>query len=330
MNSVMLRAMGGRRFLNAVAVGLALCALGTTGCSKLKESVGLQGGQASLDSRIPPGLSPQYFPPDGFVWGAYRAGSLPEARYGVASPPVNPRAQVLILADPDYPAEAYFELARQLLSAGYGVWLLEAPGQGGAGRYFLQGDAVFARSYHDSQETASDFIRDIIHPSTDKPLFVVGTGYSAVNALSLSTMLKSDAMPGFVAFDPYTGAAIAKGSSWHSSDVPASYWGGIAQTWQTANPDLRLRAKSDEWRKQMKKAYAELGGMHLPVISLKGQAAAVLVIEPKAEPTSQANAASALCAHLPHCTLEPNDGPQALGASVISFIQTQLQPVKQP
>src|SRR5476651_2503184 len=117
--------------------------LSVASCSKLEQAAGaVQPGKAYLDSQIPPGLSPQYFPPEGFVWGAYRAGSLPEARYGVASPPINPKAQVLILTDADYPAEAYFQLTRQLLDAGYGVWLLEVPGQGGAGHYLLQGDRV--------------------------------------------------------------------------------------------------------------------------------------------------------------------------------------------
>ncbi len=306
------------------AVGLAVMALAMSGCAKLKQAAGLQGGQAFLDSQIPPGLSPQYFPPEGFVWGAYRAGNLPEARYGVASPPVNPRAQVLILADADYPAEAYFELTRQLLDAGYGVWLLEVPGQGGAGHYLLQGNAVYERSYHDGQKTAADFVRDIVHPTRDKPLFIVGTGYSAVNALALSTVLKSDAMDGFVAFDPYTGGDIAKGGEWHRDDVPATYWGGIAQTWQMSNPDLRLRMKSDSWRAQVKKAYADLNGLHLPVISLRAKNAAVLVVEPKAAPTATANAASALCAHLPQCRVEANDGPQALGVTVAGFIKAEV------
>ncbi len=317
--------MGGHSFLRSFGLGVAvLVLLGAASCSKLKQAAGLQGGQAFLDSQIPPGLSPQYFPPQGFVWGAYRAGTLPEARYGVASPPVNPRAQVLILADADYPAETYFELSRQLLDAGYGVWLLEVPGQGGAGHYLLQGDAVFEGSYHDGQKTVSDFVRDIVHPTPDKPLFILGTGYSAVNALSLSTMLNGDAMRGFIAFAPYTGGAIDKGKTWHREDVMPTYWGGIAQTWQMSNPDLRLRIKSAQWQTQVKKAYGELNGLHLPVISLKAKDAPVLVIEPKQATTASANAASALCAHLPHCRVEANDGPQALGATVADFIRAEL------
>jgi len=315
-------------YLRPKVLGLAalavLLTLGMASCSKLKDAAkDMQPGQAFLDSRIPAGLSPQYYPPEGFVWGAYRSGRLPEARYGVASPPINPKAQVLILADADYPAEVYFETMRQLLDAGYGVWLLEAPGQGGAGHYLLQNDSVFTASYHDAQITARDFIGDIVKPSPDKPLFVVGTGYSAVTALSLSTMLKNEALKGFVGFDPYLGGPIAKGEEWHRDTVQPGYWGGIAQNWQMSNPDLRLRLKSDGWQKQMQKASAELNGLHLPVISLK-TGAEVLVLQPQKGTTGNANSASALCAHLPRCKLQPNDGPQALGADIATFIKAQL------
>ncbi len=310
------------------SVILALLTLGAalsmTACSKLKEAAkDMQPGQAFLDSRIPAGLSPQYYPPEGFVWSAYRAGSLPEARYGVASPPINPKAQVLILTDADYPAEVYFELMRQLLDEGYGVWLLEAPGQGGSGHYLLQNQSIFASSYHDGQLTALDFIKDIIKPSADKPVFVIGTGYSAVTALSLSTLLKDDNLKGFIGYDPYLGGPIARGESWHRDTTQAGYWGGVAQSWQMSNPDLRMRQKSDGWQKQMQKAYADLNGLHLPITSLK-KGAQVLVLEPKTDTTGKANTASALCARLPRCKLQPAGDPQTLGTDITTFIQSQL------
>jgi pimeloyl-ACP methyl ester carboxylesterase len=299
-------------------------ALSMTACSKLKDAAReMQPGQAFLDSRIPAGLSPQYYPPEGFVWGAYRAGSLPAARYGVASPPINPKAQVLILADADYPAEVYFELMRQLLNEGYGVWLLEAPGQGGSGHYLMQNQSVFATSYHDGQLTTRDFIKDIIKPSGDKPVFVIGTGYSAITALSLSPLLKDDSLKGFIAYDPYLGGPITKGEAWHRDTSQPGYWGSIAQSWQMSNPDLRMRQKSDGWQKQMQKAYADLNGLHLPVTSLKS-GAQVLVLETKTATTGQANTASVLCARLPRCKLQPAGGPQTLGADVTAFIQSQL------
>ena len=303
---------------------LVSVALSLTACSKLKDATKeMQPGQAFLDSRIPAGLSPQYYPPGGFVWGAYRSGSLPEARYGVASPPNNPKAQVLILADADYPAEVYFELMRQLLDEGYGVWLLEAPGQGGSGHYLLQNQSIFATSYHDGQLTARDFIKDIVKPSADKPVFVIGAGYSALTALSLSTLLKDDSLKGFIAYDPYLGGPIARGDIWHRDAPQPGYWGGIAQSWQMSNPDLRMRQKSDGWQKQMQKAYVDLNSLHLPVTSLKN-GAQVLVLEQKIATTSQANTASALCARLPRCTLQPSDGPQTLGADVTAFIQSKI------
>ncbi|WP_031239130.1 serine aminopeptidase domain-containing protein [Asticcacaulis sp. AC466] len=305
-------------------IWLALAAtLVTTGCSKLKDAAReMQPGQAFLDSRIPAGLSPQYFPPDGFVWGAYRAEKLPQARYGVASPPINPKAQILILADADYPAEVYFETMRQLLAEGYGVWLLEAPGQGGAGHYLLQNDSIYTASYHDAQITARDFINDIVKPSGEKPLFIVGTGYSAIAALSLSTILKDDNLRGFVAYAPYLGGPIAKGADWHRDAPQQGYFGGIAQTWQISNPDLRLRKKSEGWQKQMQKAYTDLSGLHLPVLSLK-TGAQILVLQPKSTSTADGNAASALCARLPRCQVAPNDGPQALGTDIIAFVDAQ-------
>jgi alpha-beta hydrolase superfamily lysophospholipase len=314
-------------FLRRKSVMLALAlgaALSMTACSKLKDAAKeMQPGQAFLDSHIPAGLSPQYYPPGGFVWGAYRSGSLPEARYGVASPPNNPKAQVLILADADYPAEVYFELMRQLLDKGYGVWLLEAPGQGGSGHYLLQNQSVFATSYHDGQLTARDFIKDIIKPSADKPVFIIGTGYSAVTALSLSALLKDDSLKGFIAYDPYLGGPIAKGDAWHRDSAQPGYWGGIAQSWQMSNPDLRMRQKSDGWQRQMQKAYADLNGLHLPVTSLKS-GAQVLVLEPKTGSTTHANTASALCARLLRCKLQPASGPETLAADVTAFIQSQL------
>jgi len=306
--------------LGAVVGGLLL-----TSCDKIEQVV--QPGKASTDSAIPPGLSPQFFPPEGFVWGAYRPANLPEVRYGVASPPANPKAQVLILADPAYPAEVYFQAAQQLLDAGYGVWLLEAPGQGGAGRYLLQGEAVFTPDYRDAQTAARAFIADIVKPDPGKPLIVVGTGYSAIHALSLSMALKDPNVLGYVAYDPYLGGPIARGQMWHANEPPGTYWGDIAQTWQSANPSLRLRVKSDVWQKQMNKAYEALDGLHIPTLG-EAVSPSVLLLEPKTGLTADANAASKLCAHVAHCVMAPGDGPQTLGTAVASFVDEVLPKAK--
>ncbi len=312
--------------LRGIVLGALTLGLTTFGgCDKIQQAV--QPGKASTDSAIPPGLSPQYFPPEGFVWGAYRPPGLPEVRYGVASPPVNPKAQVLILADANYPAEVYFQMAQQLLDAGYGVWLLEAPGQGGAGRYLMQGETIFTPDYHDAQTAARAFISDIVKPDPSKPLVVVGTGYSAIHALSLSMASKDPDVLGFVAYDPYLGGPIARGRVWHANEPPGTYWGDIAQTWQSANPNLRLRVKSDTWQKQMEKAYDDLNGPHLPALGAAVHPS-VLVLEPKTGLTEDANAASKLCSHVAHCVMTPGDGPQTLGTAVASFVDEVLPKAK--
>jgi hypothetical protein len=84
-----------------------------------------------------------------------------------------------------------------------------------------------------------------------------------------------------------------------------------------------MRQKSDGWQRQMQKAYADLNGLHLPVTSLKS-GAQVLVLETKTATTGQANTASALCARLPRCKLQPSDGQQTLGTDATAFIQSQI------
>ncbi len=323
-----LRALGRASRLAVAAAGVLVLGLNLTACDKIQEAAQkMQPGKAALDSMIPPGLSPQFFPPDGFVWGAYRPGSLPEVRYGVASPPVNPKAQVLILADPAYPAEVYFLPARQLVDAGYGVWLLEVPGQGGAGRYLLQPDAIYSPNWRDGQIAASDFIRDIVKPAPDKPLVIVGSGFSAINALGLSGVDHDPNILGYVGFDPYLGGPIARGQAWHANDVPGTYWGNIAQSWQGANPNLRLRVKSDVWQRQMTEAFNDLEGPRLPDMGNQPHAQ-VLVLEPKTGLTADANAASKLCAHVAHCTMVPSTGPEQMGTTVAGFVDEVLPKAK--
>lgn len=307
-----------RSWLMLSVLGFVLAA---GGCSKHDDGE-KQPGEAFLDSQIPSGLPPQYFPPQGFVWGGYRTGHLPEARYGVASPPVNPRAQVLVLADAEYPAETYFELANQLLDAGYGVWLFEVPGQGGAGQYSDQKQTIHTRSYRDGQLAVIGFIRDIIHPTVEKPLFIVGTGYSAVNTLSLSVMAKDRMAAGFIAYTPYLGGDIEQGDEWHSNDAVAGYWNTIAHIWRTSNPDLRLRMKSETWRVQTRKSYSDLSGVHLPVISVSTQTAPVAIMAPKDTAPDHLEALSGLCVRLSKCRVETTSGPDTLGKDVAAFIRS--------
>lgn len=293
---------------------LAGCVLLFCGCQRI---LAHQPGQAFLDSQIPSDLAPQYYPPDGFVWAGYRTGDLPEARYGVASPPVNPSAEVLVLADADYPAEIYFELARPLLAAGYGVWILEPPGQGGAGRYLLQGNTVHMPDYRDADKVAIGLVSDLIRPSPTRPLYVVGSGYGAITALSLATQLKGPAYAGYFAFDPYLGGEIAGGELWHRDRILPGYWGRIAQSWQVQNPDLRLRMKSATWRKQTMAAFLALAAARRPLAT----GAPVFVLEPQGLTAPQTHAVRGLCAHITGCQVRIGPDAAHLGSDIMALIK---------
>src|SRR3569832_916048 len=70
------------------------------------------------DSRIPPGLEHRFYPPQGWTWGLLKIGTAPPVRYGVAAPASTARSQVLILPGYGEPAEAWFEIANELIAHG--------------------------------------------------------------------------------------------------------------------------------------------------------------------------------------------------------------------
>ncbi|PTT74835.1 alpha/beta hydrolase, partial [Pseudomonas sp. HMWF010] len=86
------------------------------------------------DSRTPPSIARRFYAPDNWAWGYVRVGDGPVQRYGVSSPPVGPRATVLILTGYGETAEKWFETVRHLNGAGFTVWVLERQGQGGSER----------------------------------------------------------------------------------------------------------------------------------------------------------------------------------------------------
>lgn len=240
---------------------LAGACAGVSGCGLKPEDGPDQPGAAFTDSQIPPGLSPDDYPPAGFVWSGFKFGTLPEARYGVAAPPLNPRAHLLILADARYPAEVYFSLARTALEANISVWILEPPGQGGAGRYLLQGDEVFVPDYRHALRVTQAFVEQIVRPTPDKPLYVFAHGSGAVTA----ALCDGHKWPllGMILYAPLNGGKVASPAKWQGADQPADSWGRRAQRWRMANPDLRRVHLSETWQTQMSNAHKALGGFRL-------------------------------------------------------------------
>ena len=103
---------------------LACVLLALTGCGQKASAPDLPHAPASL--------SPRFYAPPGWAWGQIVLKDKTVLRYGVASPPVTPRAAVLILPDRNEPAEVWFETAGDLLAQGYTVWVLEGAGRGSA------------------------------------------------------------------------------------------------------------------------------------------------------------------------------------------------------
>lgn len=252
-------------------------AMMVTACSKKSDfETKTAANEVVTDSQIPPGLPPQYFPPQGFVWSGFKSGNLPAARYGVAAPPTNSKAHILILADAAFPAEVYFELANQLISKHYTVWIFEAPGQGGSGRYLMQGDKIHTPDHNHSTRTAQTLIETVIRPDTNKPLYLVANGTSAITATSIDAEIAH--VSGVILNAPYFAASPYPVETWQSNDVPDNETARIGHRWQKANPDLRLRAVSQVWQNEMDKAAKSLMANDLPSIRGRRETVRMLVI----------------------------------------------------
>jgi lysophospholipase len=235
--------------------------------------------EAFLDSRTPPDLAGRFFPPEGWAWGLIQANDDPPQRYGVASPPVTPRADVLIVPGYGESAEAWFETARDLMARGATVWVLDRAGQGGSARFSAPRDVVDAPSFAPDVAAIRAMRFAVVRRPGDRPLILLASGDGAVPALRAiegglpveglilsSPRLGGDALA-FNALERFArrvglGRLPAPGRRAWRRDQPDDLalglthdpWRGrIRRSWQTANPDLRVSGQSLAW----KAGYAE-------------------------------------------------------------------------
>jgi pimeloyl-ACP methyl ester carboxylesterase len=260
--------------------------------------------QAFIDSQIPPGLAPRYFPPNGFTWSGFSTEGLPEARYGVAAPPAaSPTAQILIIADADFPGEAYYEMANTLIKRNYSVWIIEAPGQGGAGRFPQQKAMVDSPDFTFGARIIKAFIDKVIHPDADKPLYILASGSGALSALDLN--MGRDRIKGMVLINPHVSDPSIPAGVWHRENVPDSYLARIGHQWQTANPDLRLREKSPVWISGAQKTQSRLEGIQLEHMLTLSHAPPIRMLMHELKAGNERNPAKELCAQAQNCRLIP-------------------------
>lgn len=227
---------------------------------------GQQGGtDPFVESRMPPGASALAFPPRGWAWGLVQVGQYPPQRYGVSSSRNSPLAHILILPGYGESAEAWFETAADLNRRGYAVWVLDGAGQGGSGRFTLPRDVGHIPSIEPDLAGVKAMLRTVI-PADGPPVIVLGQ--QAGGMLAVLADQRGFAGDGLIISGPWPTAApgpleeaVATVRLGWLRDPRTAGWAretpyrtgapgrdarraGVQQSWQVANPDLRMGGPS--------------------------------------------------------------------------------------
>ncbi len=269
--------MTGRHLLLVLCCLLAACGQG-------------QPRDAFVDTRLPPGLATRFFPPEGWAWGLVQTGDYPAQRYGVSSPRNAPIAHILILPGYGESAETWFETAGELNARGYAVWVLEAAGQGGSGRYSVAADTGHIPDPEADLQAIRAMIRASL-PQDRKPLILVGSQSGGILAILAASdrsgakrLVLSALPPPSQVTSMETGLTRLglgwlrdpRQGGWRRTQTPLRgadpYRGSLAHDWQVANPDLRMAAPSIGWRVVMAQAGSDaakrLASIDLPVLMI--------------------------------------------------------------
>jgi lysophospholipase len=281
----------------------------------LLSACGRDAGAPLLDSRTPPALAPRFFAPDGWGWGVIALPGAPGLRYGVVAPAMTPRAHVVILPAYGESAEVYFETARTLTDCGYAVWLLEAAGQGGSGRFAGPTDLGRSNGFGPDAAALEGLITRVIRPDPRQPVILAASGAAVLTVLLAAESGRSP-VDGLFLWDPdlapsllasqaadmtrkRLGALRATGGApWARPTYDLSGRSTLSAAWQMANPDLRLGGPAWEWIAAREQARREA----LAPGALGGLRASVMVLTPVKEPQS-----AGLCARAAACTVVPLD-----------------------
>ena len=271
------------------------------------------------DSRIPPGLARQFYPPPGWAWGLIQVGGEPPIRYGVAAPAVRSRGDVLIACGHGESVEAWFETASALTSAGYTVWIMDGAGQGGSGRFTPPRDlghisdfsaqvrglqamtAVIARpSVLMAQSTAAPSALDAASRGTAIRAVILSDPVFAAGSAPINGVAALSAAPAFA--KAKLGWVRATGQpAWKRPASPAKDRHGVIDAWQGANPDLRMGGVSFGWLAAFEDQVRALTPARLGRI-----AAPVLMLRP--EPRAGLGRGEAICRAMPACRLHALHG----------------------
>jgi lysophospholipase len=123
--------------------------------------------------------------PDGWRWSAMENADGASLRYGWVDPPGPPRGVIVFSPSYGSTTEQYFETARDLVRAGFAVWIIDRRGQGGSDRWpnagrraHLEGVAREVRDLRQFSTLAADH-----EPAV--PTYLVGESLGGVVGLNL-------------------------------------------------------------------------------------------------------------------------------------------------
>lgn len=224
-----------------------------------------------VDSRPPPRLPERFMPPHGWTWGLIQPPQSPPLRYGVAAPATATRAQIIILPGYDDTAEGWFETARAMTAAGYGVWILEPLGQGGSGRLTLPRDLAHVTSFDPTVVAVRSLASRLVPHVPGTPTLLLGEGSGAILALLAAD--PQTGIDGLILSAPDLRAPVIPPHPWAWPGSDPSRWRSPGrqgwsrqshealdpqrdlerwsnqQDWMLANPDLRMGGPSLGWLK---------------------------------------------------------------------------------
>ena len=196
-------------------------------------------------------------------------------RYGVGVQPKATRGAVLILPGYAEPAEAWFETARELIGAGYSVWVLDLAGQGGSGRWLSPPDKAHLPSMQPNLDAVRLMVSEVVRPAPGTPFVLIGSGLGGQVALrgaaaglpELDAVILSapslSASPLSVPW-PFQNGVMAQGArlvgldgryapgqgEWRaeaSRTAPAGSRAAVPQAWMRPNPHLRTGGATWGW-----------------------------------------------------------------------------------
>ena len=264
--------------------------------------------------RIPPTLPDRFYPPQGWARGRLEVEGGAALRYGVAAPARAMKAQVLILPDAGEPAEVWFETVNDLTARGYGVWVLDGAGQGGAA------DRLYARSLDPDADAVRRMASQVVRPGARTPLVLLADGlgaHLALRAMAQGMPEVTGAVLGAPALESrptrlappfgdwgadlagrvgFGQPFVAGEHSWRPPTRASRGREGVADAWMQANPTLRMGGASLAWTAAYNRSAAAARD---PAALAKITAPVLMLADPKDAGARNACFALRACRFLP-------------------------------